>query len=425
MTEAAHATPKIESLLMTEDIDPWDYFNRLRSVGAVVWDEKLNAWLVSSYQACKQVARDEKVWRHPAQDEHGDVAGHPYLEVDRDAYIKIEGGPRSSQFLRGPEHTRQHRWWARALSPRVMENWRTTMIRPIVDAMIDRFADRAEVELVDELAEPIPVRAVAAVMGMPWQNDELMEHSQGLVVKVMNFLTTSASDPELVEQAVASAQELREGLTQFTDAQRSGEGEHFPGMLWRDGPTMYEDREWDDDDMYGHVRQMFVGGIDTTAKAGATALYHLLAQPGLPDMLRAGGSKAISNFVEESLRLAGPVVFRPRFANEDTELAGVQIAKNDLALTVIAAANRDPDRYPRPDSIDLERKGPRDQLAFYFGPRHCAGAPLARIELQEIVAAALQRLPDLRLDSGAEPPKYRGYQLRGYRPLHALFTVES
>jgi cytochrome P450 len=191
-------------------------------------------------------------------------------------------------------------------------------------------------------------------------------------------------------------------------------------LLWAEGPQIMPD--WSMLDMTSWVSGTFFAGTDTTTHAIENGFYLMMTVPGLQDSLRDGGPKAVSAFAEEVLRLYGAVQFRFRKANEDTELGGVKIKKDDLLLPLHASANRDAGKYAAADEVDLRRRAPRDHLAFSFGPRTCAGQALARAEIEETMAMTLDRLPNLRLDPDAEPPRLRGFLLRSYRPLHALFT---
>ena len=130
--------------------------------------------------------------------------------------------------------------------------------------------------------------------------------------------------------------------------------------------------------------------------------------PGLQEELRAGDAETVERFAEEVLRLYPSVHFTRRRANEDFELGGQRIKRDDALLMLDAGANRDPARFTCPHEIDLSRDGWREHLAFSIGPRTCAGAALARAEVQESVAKALERLPNLRLDPDAEPPRLAG-----------------
>lgn len=147
----------------------------------------------------------------------------------------------------------------------------------------------------------------------------------------------------------------------------------------------------------------------------------MLESPSLAETLRNGDSETIERYAEEVLRLYPSVHHTRRLANQDFELMGAQIKKEDRLFMLDAAANRDPARFGCPNQVDLERDAWREHLAFSVGPRTCAGAALARAEMEESVSKLLERLPNLRLDPDAEAPTLRGFLLRSYRPLHALF----
>ena len=412
MTAAVTAARSFGS---TRDEDPYGFYRRVRELGEVVWDERLNAWLVTSYDACKHLLRNDKV-----------LFRHPYADIADDALREIEG-LRSRNLLHGEEHARHHRWFLHHFSTTVVDAWRSTFIGPALDGLIDRFAARGRAELADELAERFSVRVIAAVMGLPWEDDAWIEHCKELLDAKLRYLDAHGRDPDgsLAAAGVGAARELNELVTPFIEAARGREPvpEDIMALLWHEGPSIMED--WGTIDMTSWVSGTFFAATDTTTHATANALYLLLSVPGIQERLRDGGEAAMAGFSEEALRLLGSVHFRPRIANEDTELGGVQIRAGDFLYALLLGANRDPGRYPCPDALDLERRSPRDHLAFSFGPRTCAGSALARVEVKEVVAAVLERLPGLRLDPDAEPPRLGGFLLRSYRPLHVLFERAS
>jgi cytochrome P450 len=412
MTDTQTRLPSYRS---TADEDPYGFYDRVREAGDVVWDEELGAWLVTSYAACKEMFRNDKV-----------LFRHPYASIADDALREIEGR-RSRNLLHGDEHARHHRWYIHRFSPTVVKEWRATMIRPVIDEIVDRFADRGRVELVDEFAERFSVRVIAAVMGLPWRDEEWIEHCKRLLDLKLAYLDAHGNDPDgsIKEAAVAAAREMNEIVTPFIEAAKEREPklEDIMALLWAEGTQIMPD--WSMLDMTSWVSGTFFAGTDTTTHAIANALYLMMTVPGLQDELREGGEQAVARFSEEALRLYGTVHWRFRLANEDTELAGVPIKKDDMLYGLLVGANRDPEKYEHPHEIDLHRKAPRDHLTFSFGPRTCAGAALARAEVQEVVAAALTRMPNLRLDPDAEPPRFRYFLMRSYRPLHALFDPAS
>jgi cytochrome P450 len=187
-------------------------------------------------------------------------------------------------------------------------------------------------------------------------------------------------------------------------------------LLWADGPSIMPD--WGLEDMQAWIATTFFAGTDTTTHAIQNAIYLLLANQELQQHVRSGGPEMVERYAEEVLRLYPSVHFTRRLANEDFELGGAQIKKDDRMLMLDAAANRDPARFGCPADVDLTRDRWREHMGFSVGPRTCAGAPLARAEIQESVAVLLSRYDKLELDPHAEQPELRGFLLRSYRPLN-------
>jgi cytochrome P450 len=405
-------TPLKVSYLSTKDADPYAFYEQLLARGDVHWDAGLNAWLVTSYEACKQAMRQDDV-----------LYDSPHKESRR----LLFGGTRSVPALKGAEHERLHGWWLSVFSPRRVAEWRATVIRPIVDACIDRFIAKGRAELADELSERIPIRVIARLMGLPWQDDGFIEDYRRLnhqLVGVLNRRTLvdesdQAEGERVWAEGLAAAQRIEEMVTPYIETRRSGEGDDLISRIWRDGPGLLD--EWNISDVMANTRLMLQAGSDTTTYATSNAAYLMLTRPGLMKELQGADDAMAANFVEEVLRLHGPVHLRSREAIADTALAGCPFAKGETVIPIVAAANRDPTHYEHPGEIDLGRKTPRDHLAFHFGPHVCVGAALARAELLETVIALASRMPEMRLDPDAERPGMKGWLMRAYRPLHAVF----
>ncbi len=397
----------LESLVTTADREPYEYYERLRATGDVVWDEGLQSWLATTHNACKGLMRnDEALFSHP--------------DICSPAEIRVAGG-RQLKLLRGEEHLRVHRWYMRLLSPKVVDAWRPTRIRPIVDLVMDRFIDRGRVELVSELADEVPIRTVAALADLPWEDDGWIDRTRKRMETLSAFFSSTLQRTEEVDrQALAAVAELNDMLRPFVEARRDGAGEDLISLFWREGPALLDN--WGIDDVLINTRQLFFNGSATSAFAIANALYLLLTRPDLAAEVRGGDERMLAVFIEEVLRLYGVAHFRPRRVTVDTTFHGVPIKRGQVATAVLAAANRDPGKYERPDQVDLHRRAPRDHLAFNFGPRVCVGAALARAIMHETLAAVLRRLPDMQLDPAAEPPAFYGFMSRSFRPLHVLFT---
>ena len=400
----ARAPALEKSIIATADREPWQDYRRLRERGEVVWDAELNAWLVLSYEACKNVLRqDDSVFDAPHE---------------HDAHLEISGRSKVNN-LHGPDHDRSHQWWMKALSPGEMEQERPR-VRAIVADAIDRFAARGSAELGEELADRVSFRVIAAVLGLPWRDDAFVEEFGRELRCVMRFVDRQY-DPEapaLLREALEASRSMKCLLAPYV---HDGAGDIIARLV-EDGSTLLE--SWGEGETFENVYATFSSGMDTTSSAMCNGFHLLLSRPELIERVR-GDEVAVKRFVEEVLRLRGTVHFRPRIAQEDCEVAGVRVVKGDRLLVVFMAGGRDEEHYADADGVALDRRAPRDHLGFGFGPRTCVGMALARVELQEATAAALARLDGLRCDLAAPPPAYRGFILRSYRPLHVLFTATA
>jgi cytochrome P450 len=339
--------------------------------------------------------------------------------------LALAHSPRGISSLHGTEHARFHLWWLQAFSNSNVRSWRPTRIRPVVHKMIDRFAERGRAELVEEFTRTVPMRVTASVLGLPWEDDEWLESCMAYMRARSEYAEAHARRADDLEaigrRTIAVAGEFVETLRPFAERGRDGDGDDIISMFWKDGPSILPD--WSVDDVLAGMITAFFAGSDTTAAAAANGIYLLLTQPELQDELRAKGTDLVERFVEEALRIYSVGHFVERFANEDTDVWGVEVKKDELVIAILAAANRDARRYERPADVDLERQNPRDHMAFAMGPRSCGGMWLARGDLAEMYTGLLERLSDLRLDPEAEPPRLQGFSVRRYKPLNVLFSA--
>src|SRR5919204_759856 len=153
---------------------PWPYYAKLAELGEVVWDEGMNAWLVSSYRVMKEAAlQDHDVWDTPRI---ADAPVSPIKGMSKEQWIEFFG-PKASAIalLNGQAYNEQHRWWFAMFSPRVLKEWGDTLIEPIANRMLDTFIDRGHAELCEEYGERISPRVMTAMMGLPWDDEELQQ----------------------------------------------------------------------------------------------------------------------------------------------------------------------------------------------------------------------------------------------------------
>ena len=175
-----------------------------------------------------------------------------------------------------------------------------------------------------------------------------------------------------------------------------------------------------DDEIFAFLLLILPAGVETTYRASGNLLVALLTEPALVDALRADRGMLRGAF-EEALRWEPPITTVVRKAVRDCELGGVEIPAGTHVSVSVAAANRDPTRYPDPDRFDPTRRNIA-HLTFGGGPHLCLGMHLARMEATVAINALLDRLPDLRLDSSASPPHVVGVAFRSPAALPVEYT---
>lgn len=402
----------------TVNTEPYEFYERIRRMGEVVWDASMNAWLVTSYDLSREILKDDELFAHP----------YAVMRAS-EQYLKIRSNnPRSFHFLTGDQHKAMHRWYFRdLLSPKWVEQYRPVLVEEVVRHRLEQLSGKSGFDIVHDFAEWIPLGVFARLLGLPDQGDEALRKIKRLNDRIGEFATIanslklerdepSAEDQAITERAIAAARELDEMLTPLVEARRAGKGEDFISRLWAGGPAIFAD--WNDVDTLDACRRLLFAGIDTTTHAIDNAYYMLLTDPQVSAKLRSGDQGLVERFVEEVLRLNGSVQFRPRRVARDTELAGVPIKAGDMVVVFLLAANRDPEHYECPHAVDLQRASPRDHIAFNYGSRACLGASLARAELVVAIGDGIRTFPNMRLDPVADPPVFRGLLHRSYRPIH-------
>ncbi|MEJ2870499.1 cytochrome P450 [Actinomycetospora sp. OC33-EN08] len=393
----------MHSLKEARDQDPYGFFAERLAAGPVHWDDGMNAWLVLGYDECREVQRREDLFKHP----YGELNGA----------ADVYGGPRGVLLLQGEQHHAVHGLLLKHFSPRTVNRYRTQFIADLVSRRLDAFGNRTRFDLATEYANIIPSDVIAAMLGLDWQDEQTMANCRTWNISMFRWTETFGEDESAFSEALEAARNLDEVIRPVIKERRDSDADDLVSLLWRQGAGVVE--PWGEAEVLAQARVLFFAGTDTTSHFLKNAIYVLLEHPELQDRLR-GDERAIADFGEEVLRFLAPVQFRVRVATRDVELAGHLIREGDRVHPVNAAANRDPNHYPEPDVVDLDRRGIKDHVAFNVGPRYCVGAALSRGEELEVVLQLLDRYENLRWDSAAEPARYRGYMPRSFSPLNVV-----
>ena len=395
--------PAGESIIGFADKDPFAFYERVRELGSPVWDEEAGAWLILDFDQCAAAERDESRF------------ANAYVFAD-DVVKAIKGGGANITLSRDDAHRHLRRFHLKLLSPASVERFREPHVQKIIARAADRLNGCDKADLAQDYAAQIPPRVICSLLGMPFDDDAMMERILFLNEEIINFIASGYRDFDLRERALAASTELNEMLRPYILARREDPQDDFISRVWTEAADAGIDLDLDG--ALGLCRELYFAGSDTTVHGIANALYLLLVDPEKMEKVRADRGKALAALVEESLRLFNVVQFRHRFCMEDTQVGDVTVKKGEMIILVHAAANRDPSKYECPHTADLDRKAPTDHLAFAKGTRSCVGSQLARVEMREAINALLDRFSSISLDPDAPQPYFRALYMRSMGPLN-------
>jgi cytochrome P450 len=369
-------------------------------------------WVISRWVDGSAILRDPRFSGSPKwlREDDERAANNPIRQV----------GTALLMFLDPPDHTRLRSLVGKAFTPRRVEAMRPR-VQELVDARIDRVIESGEMDVIGDLAYPLPVSVICELLGVPggdhatfraWSSD------------ASRLLDGDTLDPETQQRGMLAGMQLFQYFTDLVEEHRLRAGTQCqPGPGEDLLSAMIAAEEAGDrlthPELITTATLLFVAGHETTMNLIGNAVLALLRNPGELERLRNDPS-LIRSGVEEFLRYDSPVQFTARIATTDLDVGGVPIGAGEQVAVVIGACNRDPDQFPDPDRLDLGRADNR-HLSFAAGAHYCLGAALARLEAQVAIATLVRRLDHLELVT-AEPEYRDHFVLRGVKELRVRFS---
>jgi cytochrome P450 len=367
--------------------DPYPALAALRREDPVHWSEEHGAWLISRYDDVVAAFMDPRLSSNRVA---------PLL-ASMDAERRATAG-QVLELIKGwmvvsdpPEHTRLRRLAARAFSPRRVAASEEGIQR-LVDELLDDFVAGGHSDLVAHFTYPLPATVIAELIGAPPEDrDRFKSWSHDL--SLVAFGAGGEARPDRHERAMGGLQELLDYFEQQIDRARGNPSEEnmISGLLEGDG----EGNVLTDDEMKAMCALMLFAGHETTTTLISTGVVTLLQHPDQLAAMQADPS-LVTTTVEEILRYEGAIKVLIRWVIEDLELRGKRIDAGQRVYLLPGSANRDPERFADPDTVDIARK-PNPHVAFGKGVHACIGAQLARIESRIAIGAIFSRMPELRL----------------------------
>jgi cytochrome P450 len=287
-----------------------------------------------------------------------------------------------------PDHTRLRKLVSSVFTPRRVADL-APMIERIVDEHLDAVADRGEMDLIADLAFPLPFAVISEMLGMPDGDSAQLREWSHTLVKILDFTI----GPEELMAAVVAGENLREHIANVIGWKRSNLGDDLLSalILAEDNGDVLSDIE-----LVDQVNVLFIAGHETTVNLIGNGTWALLQNRHQLELLRDDPSVE-TTAIDELLRYDSPVQISRRITLEPIQIGGHDVAAGTFVLTSLGSANRDPAVFgSTADQLDLRRADAARHLAFGSGTHHCLGASLARMEGTIAITRLIRRFPELQ-----------------------------
>ncbi len=380
--------------------NPYPLYHRLRSEDPVHWDHFLHTWVVTRYADVVTVLQYFSAVRTPTPEQLTALGLSTLVPL---AEVLV----RQMLFMDPPAHSRIRSLAARAFTPRRVETLRSH-IQDITDSLLDAVQAGDRLEVIADLAYPLPAIVTAEMLGLPTSDWRQLTRWSADFSEALGNLQ---HDPDHAPRVLRSLGEACEYFRAAVREHREHPREDLISALLtaeQDGDSLSEE------EVVANSIMLMTGGQETTTNLIGNGLLTLLRRPDQLEKLRADHS-LIHSAIEELLRYESPIQYTSRLAPDDVQMGGKTIRKGQAVFAMMGAANRDPERFPDPDRLDICRQDNR-HLAFAWAAHFCFGAPLARLEGEIAFETVLRRMPNLRLEPG--PVTWR--ENLGFRGLTAL-----
>ena len=390
MTASAVAGDPLAALL--------DWCRERRSGGAVRVDEK-NVWHVFSHAEVSRVLSDHATFS-------SDSSEFTPAQADFDLFAKgniVDLDP--------PRHTKLRKIVNQALTARVIDEL-TPRIEAIAVRMLDAVAGRRDFDFVDVLAAPLPITVIAELLGVPASDHPIFRAWTDDLFSRAGDDGTPTLTEETLEAAAPTMRTMIDYLHAHVRARRTAPSDDLIGKLVA---AEVDGERLDDDELVGFAGLLLIAGQITTMSLLGNAVIAFDAHPAALAQVRADRA-LVPRAVEEVLRYRSPFPRLDRVTRADVDLAGQHVPAGSLVMPWIIAANRDPDRFDRPDEFDIHRDA-GGHLAFGRGIHFCLGAPLARLEARIVVDLLLDRYSSIAVSHGSPASFHNPHVLNGAKRL--------
>lgn len=383
--------------------DPYPAYTALRAAGRVHFFEPTRQWLVPHHADVSALLRDRRLGRtylHRFTHEEFGLAAPP---AAHEPFTTLNG--QGLLDLEAPDHTRIRRLVSKAFTLRTVERL-TPTVRRLAAELVDAFVAEGGGDLLAAVAEPLPVAVIAEMLGIPESDRPLLRPWSAAICGMFELNPPE----ETARAAVVASTEFSTYLRELIAVRREKPGEDLiSGLI----AAHDEDERLTEQEMVSTCVLLLNAGHEATVNTTVNGWRTLFHHPGQLAALRADHG-LLSTAVEELLRYDTPLQMFERWVLDDIEIGGTVVPRGSEVALLFGSANRDPERFADPDTLDLSRPD-NPHITFGAGIHYCLGAPLARLELTASFDELLRKAPEMRLVE--EPEWHPGYVIRGLKEL--------
>ncbi len=380
----------VQDNLFSPDViaNPYAFYGRIRDEDPVHWNETYALWLITRH--------DDLVWltRHHELFSSAVFKNDPrpaYPAIDESdlglyEYVKNYQGDQFIQHDR-PEHLEMRRVMHSYFTPKSMEAWRP-FVRDAVKELLDAAEAKGEMDVMRDLATPLPVLVIAEMMGVPKEDRPYIRQ---LAEKLLYI---GRGEYDRMKPLTEGMRGMIDYVSPLVDKRIVEPGDDFISVLARGEKQGVFTRH----QVLVNTSLLLLAGHETTINLLCNGTLAFTRHPDQWELFKQDPVGRAKQATEECLRYDSPVISIQRIATQDVEMRDKVLRKGDRVRWFISSANRDPAAFPNADTFDIFRH-PNQHVAFGSGTHHCLGATLARVEGQEVFRALAERFPNLRAET--------------------------
>ncbi len=384
--------------------DPYRYYGRIRDEDPVHWNELYELWVITRHDDLVWMTRNHEQFSNAVMANDPRPAYPAILESDNELY-EYTRAYQADMFIQHdrPDHLAMRKVVHTYFTPKSMEEWRP-LVKSATNELLDKAEAMGEVDLMRDLAVPLPVLVIAEMMGVP---ESERGHIRMLAEKLLNI---GRGEPNRLQLLAEGMQGMDDYVNPMVEERMVNPKDDFISVLASGEKSGVFTRE----QVLINTALLLLAGHETTINLICNGTLAFMNNRDQWDLLKTDTQGYMVRATEEALRYDPPVKSISRIATEDVEMRGKVIQKDDRIRWFISAANRDPNKFANANTMDITR-WPNPHVAFGAGIHHCLGATIARVEGQEVFRELADRYPNLE-------PKTRDMD---YQPSITFRSIKS